>query len=163
MYIYDEEIEIEDTYSAILRYQGGATVTYSTNFSAPWEGYILAINGTKGRLETIHYTAPSRCPFPATDHQPITYYPMFGQRQIHETRHVAGGHGGADPLILWNLFVERTHEDVELGLSAGSMDGAHAVAVGEAMWRSATEDRLVRIADLLLIGAREGVPKGSVA
>lgn len=163
MYIYDEEIGIEDTYSAILRYQGGATVTYSTNFSAPWEGYTLAINGTKGRMETTHYTAPSRCPFPATDRQPITYYPMFGQRQIHESRHVPGGHGGADPLLLRNLFVESTREDAELGLSAGSMDGAYAVAIGEAMWRSATESRLVRIDELLRVGNEANVPAGSIA
>ncbi len=163
MYIYDEEIAIEDTYSAILRYRGGATVTYSTNFSAPWEGYTLAINGTQGRLETVHYTAPSRCPFPATDHQPITYYPMFGQRQIHETRHLSGGHGGSDPLLLRNLFVGLTHEDAELGLSAGSMDGAYAVAIGEAMWRSATESRLVQIDDLLRAGERQRLPEGSIS
>jgi predicted dehydrogenase len=149
IYIYDEDIAIEDTYSAVIRYRGGASVSYSANFSAPWEGYTLAINGTKGRLESTHYTSPSRCPFPASDRQPITYYPMFGERQIHETRVLPGGHGGGDPLILRNLFVETTPENTELGLNATSLDGAYAVAVGEAVWRSVEEKRVIDIEALL--------------
>jgi predicted dehydrogenase len=149
MYIYDDEIDIEDTYSAVIRYRNGATVTYSANFSAPWEGYILAINGTKGRIETTHYTSPSRCPFPASERQPITFFPMFGGRQVHETRSVAGSHGGADPLLIRSLFVGETEDHKALGLAAGSREGAYAVAIGEAVWRSAEENRPINIDDLL--------------
>lgn len=148
-YIYDEEIAIEDTYSVVVRYRGGASMAYSANFSAPWEGYILGINGTKGRLETVHYTDPARCPFPASERQQITYYPLFGERQVHETRQAAGGHGGADPLLKHDLFVGPSPEAEELGLAAGSLDGAYAVAVGEATWRSLMENRPVDIAALL--------------
>lgn len=149
IYIYDAEIAIEDTYSAVIRYRGGASVAYSTNFSAPWEGYTVGINGTKGRIESTFYAIPSRCPFPATERQPITYFPMFGQRQVHETRAVGGGHGGADPLLLRNLFGTQTPEYTELGLEASSRDGAYAVAIGEAVWRSVEENRPIDIADLL--------------
>jgi predicted dehydrogenase len=149
IYIYDAEIDIEDTYSAVIRYQGGASATYSANFSAPWEGYTLAINGTRGRLETTHYSAPSRCPFPASDQQVITYYPMFGEPQTFEPRSTSGSHGGADPLLLRHLFTGKLAEDDELGLGAGSLDGAYAVAVGEAVWRSARENRLIAIGDLV--------------
>jgi predicted dehydrogenase len=149
IYIYDDEIDIEDTYSAVIRYRNGATATYSANFSAPWEGYVLAINGTKGRIETTHYTAPSRCPFPASERQPITYFPMFGQRQVHETRTAAGSHGGADPLLLRSLFIGQSEEHRALDLMASSRDGAYAVAIGEAVWRSAAENRPIDIDDLL--------------
>jgi len=149
IYIYDADIDIEDTYSAVIRYRGGASAVYSTNFSAPWEGYTLGINGTHGRLESTHHSAPSRAPFPATDRQTITYYPMFGERQIHETRKTSGGHGGADPLLLRHLFTGQLEEDNELGLSAGTLDGAYAVAVGEAVWRSARENQSVVVSDLL--------------
>jgi predicted dehydrogenase len=149
IYIYDEEIAIEDTYSAVVRYRGGASLAYSANFSAPWEGYTLGINGTEGRLETVHYTNPARCPFPASEGQRITYYPLFGERQVHETRGVAGGHGGADPLLKHDLFVGSSPEAEELGLAASSLDGAYAVAVGEATWRSAREGRPIEIAELL--------------
>ncbi|MEJ7654915.1 MAG: Gfo/Idh/MocA family oxidoreductase, partial [Chloroflexia bacterium] len=153
MYIYDPEIEIEDTYSAVVRYRSGATMTYSANFSAPWEGYVLGINGTKGRIETTHYTAPSRCPFPATDQQPITYFPIFGERQIHETRSSTGGHGGADPF--YAPPVHRPPADGGAGFGGGSEQGAYAVAVGEAVWRSATENRPITIRELLPISRRE--------
>ncbi|MBA3277020.1 MAG: Gfo/Idh/MocA family oxidoreductase [Chloroflexia bacterium] len=150
LYIFDAEIDIEDTYSAVIRYRGGASATYSTNFSAPWEGYTVAVNGTHGRLESTHHAAPSRTPFPVTGEQSISYFPMFGERQIHETRKAAGGHGGSDPLLLRHLFTGELAEDGDLGLAAGSLDGAYAVAVGEAVWRSARENRLIAIDELLV-------------
>lgn len=151
LYIYDEDIRIEDTYSAVVRYRNGASLSYSTNFSAPWEGYVLGINGTKGRLETTHYTAPSRCPFPVSDGQQIIYYPLFGERQIHETRQGQGSHGGADPVLRHELFISPSAESEELDMRAGSLDGAYAVAIGEAVWRSATENRSIGIPELLAI------------
>ncbi len=156
MYIFDEEIQIEDTYSAVVRYRGGASMTYSSNFSAPWEGYQLGINGTRGRLESVHLTDPSRCPFPASDRQTITYYPLFGERQVYETRRVQGGHGGADTLLKQEIFVEPLAESAELGLEASSLEGAYAVAVGEAIWRSVESNQPVSISDLLDTDSNRG-------
>lgn len=147
--IYDPEIAIEDTYSAVIRYRGGASVSYSMNGSAAWEGYHLGINGTHGRLETTHYTAPARCPFPVAARQTIAYYPLFGERQTHELPPEEGGHGGADPLLLRDLFDAPSPEAVELGLAADSLDGALAVAVGEAIWRSVQSGQPIAIAALL--------------
>nr|MDQ3327325.1 Gfo/Idh/MocA family oxidoreductase [Chloroflexota bacterium] len=149
MYIFDEDIQIEDTYSAVVRYRSGASMTYSSIFSAPLEGYQLAINGTHGRLESVHITDPSRCPFPATDRQTITCYPLFGERQVHETRQAPGTHGGADTLLKHEIFVEPIPESKELGLGASSLEGAYAVAVGEAIWRSVASNQPVNISDLL--------------
>ena len=148
IYIYDQDIKIEDTYSAVVRYRNGASMAYSLNASAPWEGYNLAINGTKGRIETTHYTAPSRCPFPVSDRQTITWLPLFGERQILDTRHVEGGHGGGDQVMKWDMFVSPSKESEELEIYAGSEAGAHAVAVGEAVWRSVAEKRQIEIKSL---------------
>jgi predicted dehydrogenase len=147
--LYDKEIAIEDTYSATICYRGGASAIYSLNASSPWEGYILGIQGTHGRLETTHYVAPSRCPFPADERQTITYYPMFGERQIHEVRHVEGGHGGADDVLKYDMFVAPGPESEELKIAAGTREGALAVAVGEAVWRSVAEKKPMKITDLL--------------
>lgn len=141
LYIYDPEIDIEDTYSAVIRYRKGASMTYSANYSAPWEGYTLAINGTGGRLETTHYTSPSRCPFPVDSHQSVTYIPLFGERQVWNTRNVKGGHGGADEVMKWDMFAGVSEESRELGIFAGTESGAYAVAVGELIWRSVKENR----------------------
>jgi len=149
LYIYDKAIDIEDTYSAVVRYRGGASLTYSANFSAPWEGYTLGINGTHGRIEATHLTAPSRCPFPTDGRESIHYYPLFGQRATIEVRPVSGGHGGADPMMKHDMFVKRLPESQELGLLAGPEAGADAVLVGEAVWRSIAANRPIEIDALL--------------
>ncbi|WP_299094041.1 Gfo/Idh/MocA family oxidoreductase [uncultured Metabacillus sp.] len=146
--IFDSEIEIEDTYTATVKYDKGALLSYSINFSLPYEGYRLAINGTKGRIETTEYHAPSRVPFPVPE-QTIDYYPLFGAK---ETIHVVkreGGHGGGDPVIQEDIFLGEDPTRPYRILS-GSEDGAYAVATGEAVWRSVKEKRPIAIESLLV-------------
>ena len=145
--IFDSEIEIEDTYTATVRYDQGALLSYSINFSLPYEGYRLAINGTEGRIETKEIHAPSRVPFPF-DEQTIDFFPLFGSK---ETIHVVqrdGGHGGGDPVIQEDLFMgpdpTRPYE-----ILSGSRDGSYAVATGEAIWRSVKEKKSIHIEEIL--------------
>src|SRR5690606_10484759 len=49
--VWREEIDIEDTMNVIVKYDTGATLSYSLNACNAWEGYNIAFNGTKGRLE----------------------------------------------------------------------------------------------------------------
>jgi predicted dehydrogenase len=150
MYIYDAAIDIEDTYSAVVRYRSGLSVSYSMNASSPWEGYTLAVNGTEGRIETTSYAAPDRCPFPA-GRQTITYLPMFGQRQVHEVSgwSQGGGHGDSDERLMQEIFTGNSPGTDGLQIQADSVAGAYAVAVGEAIWRSAASGQPERIADLV--------------
>ena len=150
-YIYDDTIKIEDTYNAVVRYQGGATMSYSCNFCTPWEGYILAINGTAGRIETSHRTDPDPTgkTTPAPETGIITFYPLFGGKEVTEVPPVAGGHGGSDFLIRDDLILGPSAESKELQLVAGSNEGAYAIAVGEAVWRSIQEHRSISIPGLL--------------
>lgn len=145
--VFDSEIEIEDTYTAAIKYDEGALLSYTVNFSLPYEGYRLAINGTKGRLETTEFHAPSRVPFPVPE-QTIEYYPLFGSK---ETIHVVkreGGHGGGDPVIQEDIFLGEDPTR-EYRILSGSEDGAYAVTTGEAVWRSAKENKPFYIEDLL--------------
>lgn len=153
--IFDSEIDIEDTYVVSLRYAGGAMATYSVGFSQPYEGYRLAISGTRGRLETQEYHAPARTPF-NTPVQTITCLPLFdGAREVIEPLQREGGHGGADPIIREDLFLgadpKRGYE-----ILSGSRDGALAVATGEAVWRSVQSGKPVNVLDLL--GDLPGLP-----
>lgn len=145
--IFDSEIDIEDTYAAVIKYDRGAVMNYSVNFSLPYEGYRLAINGTKGRIETKEMT--SKRTFPQAVEQTIDYFPLFGGK---ETIHVVprpGGHGGGDPLLLEDLFLGpdpgRSYE-----ILAGAEAGARSVLTGEAIWKSVRTNRPIRIEDLLI-------------
>lgn len=145
--IFDSEIEIEDTYTASIRYNQGALLSYSINFSAPYEGYRLAINGTKGRIESTEYHEPSRISFPIPQ-QTIDYYPLFGAKEIIYVVRGEGGHGGGDPVLLNDLF-GRPDKHRGYDILAGSLAGACSIAAGEAMWRSIHERRSVPIQELL--------------
>jgi len=145
--IFDHEIEIEDTYAVTVKYDKGAFLSYSVNFSLPYEGYRLAINGTKGRIETTEFHEPSRIPFPFPE-QTIEYYPLFGSKEIIHVLQNDGGHGGGDPLLQEDLFMgvdpSRPYE-----ILAGAEAGAYSIAVGEGVWRSSKENRPFSIKELL--------------
>ncbi|MBU9711622.1 Gfo/Idh/MocA family oxidoreductase [Bacillus tamaricis] len=147
--IYDSEITIEDTYTATIKYDKGALLSYSVNFSLPYEGYRLAINGTKGRIESTEYHIKERVPFP-TEVQTIDFFPLFGSKETIHVVHKEGGHGGADPIMLEDLFLgvdpRRTYT-----IQSGAVDGAYAVATGEAVWRSVQEKKPICIKDVLSV------------
>jgi predicted dehydrogenase len=144
--IFDSEIDIEDTYTATVKYDRGALLSYSVNFSLPYEGYRLAINGTKGRIETMEVMS-SRAPY-LEHEQTIDYFPLFGSKETIRVVPRPGGHGGGDPLLLEDLFLGpdplRHYE-----ILAGAEAGAKSVLTGEAIWKSVKSGRPVRIADLL--------------
>ncbi len=53
--VFREDIDIFDTMSAIVKYSNGATMSYSLNAHMPFEGFRVAFNGEKGRLEVRDY------------------------------------------------------------------------------------------------------------
>lgn len=145
--IFDHEIEIEDTYVATVKYDLGALLSYSINFSLPYEGYRLAINGTKGRLETQEFHELSRVPFPVPE-QTIDYFPLFGSKEIIHVVQSEGGHGGGDPIIQEDLFLG-SDPYRRYDILAGAEAGAYSIAVGEGVWRSSIENKPMNIEDLL--------------
>ncbi|GAA5028853.1 Gfo/Idh/MocA family oxidoreductase [Actinopolymorpha pittospori] len=147
-WIYDPEIDIEDTYSAVVRYRRGASLSYSVTFSGAWEGYRLAINGTHGRIEACSVDFRDGRGETAESAE-ILYYPMFGPRQRHDVVTGRGSHGGADPLIRRDLLLGPSQESRDLRIMADSRQGAVAVAMGEAVWRSVADNRPYSIDELL--------------
>ena len=148
-YIYDSAIDIEDTYAAVMHYRNGAILSYSCNFSTPWEGFTLGINGTEGRLEIAHHTEPDPTGMSAelVRKEKIVYFPLFGGREELDVNIEAGGHGGADRYIQRDLFGRS--QDTESDLRADGYAGAVAIAAGEAIWRSAQEGRAFTVRELL--------------
>jgi len=148
--IFDSDIDIEDVYTATVKYDKGALLSYSVNFSAHYEGYRLAINGTKGRIETMEYHSPNRTPFDIPEWT-IDYFPLFGSKQTIHVVHREGGHGGGDPVLREDLFLGE-HRHRAFQILSGSADGAYSIATGEAVWKSVKENKPIDIKDLLRFG-----------
>jgi predicted dehydrogenase len=145
-YLYDDLIDIEDHFAALVDY-GGAHLAYLINFSSTWEGYRVTLTGTHGQIEAAHGALPGgeSLGFPSA----IRYRPLFGDVQTFDLETMDGGHDGADPLMRRDLFVARSELSLQLGLAAGAREGAVAVAAGEAIARSIETGRPVVVADLL--------------
>ncbi len=140
--VYDDEIDSVDTITSLVSYRGGAALSYLVNFSSPWEGFRLTVIGTHGQIEAISGSQEGEA-VPGTD--VITVRPLFGEVETLPVATGEGGHGGADPLMLRDLFRGPTPESLALGLPADARQGALAVATGEALWRSAETGETITI------------------
>jgi predicted dehydrogenase len=146
--VFREDIDIYDTMAATVRYSTGAMMSYSVNAFMPIEGYHLAFNGPKGRIEVRMF---ERQPWDAprgVDEIRVTR--AFGGSEVIPVRWGEGGHYGGDPLLRRMLF-EPGRAD-PLGQRAGSRAGAMSLLTGVAADRSIQRGRPVRIDELLSPG-----------
>jgi predicted dehydrogenase len=125
--VFREEIDIPDTMSAAIRYENGVQVSYSLNTFMPVEGYDLAFNGHRGRIEVRHR---ERQPGAAQDYDEVTVMRNFGTADRIRVPHGKGGHFGGDVALQKMLFGEI--DDDPLGQRAGARAGAMSVACGAA-------------------------------
>jgi predicted dehydrogenase len=163
--VFDEGITIEDNLALVVDYRRGATLSYSLNAHAPWEGYRVAVNGTRGRaeLDVVERGAvlPGGDGRTALDPSLVAGETAYGARADGERllvqRHwaaaeevaipsEAGGHGGGDARMLRDLF--RGASEDPLGRAADYRDGLRSIAVGIAGNRSLATGLPVRIDDL---------------
>jgi predicted dehydrogenase len=142
--VFKEDINIFDTMNAVVRYSNGASMSYSLNAFMPFEGYRVAFNGTKGRLEVRDY---ERQPWPVTDETEVYLTKSFGQREKLEVPEVKGGHGGGDDRMRDIIF--RGAEAPPHMRLPGSRAGAMSCMTGVAARKSCDEDRPIKISDLI--------------
>ncbi len=158
--VFGEPITIEDTIVLTARYRSGVILSYCLVAYSPWEGMHVAITGTKGRAELdvrettawlkgqgdgAHDVSASTGTF---KHSQIRVYPMFGEGYDVEIPESAGGHGGADPVLLDQLFVPEAPPD-PFKRGATHIDGAASILLGIAANRSLKTGQVVRIDDLV--------------
>ena len=142
--VFREEIDIYDTMNASLVYENGVQVSYSLNTFMAVEGYHLAFNGHKGRIEIRQY---ERQPFEVPPKDEILLVRNFGGAERITIEPEPGGHFGGDPALQKLLFVPETPDP--LGQRPNARAGAMSVLCGVAAVQSAKENKPVRIADLL--------------
>lgn len=164
--VFDAGITTEDTLGLVVEYAGGPVLTYSLTAYAPWEGYRVVVNGSRGRAElevvergSVEFGDGRAVLDPsfteAFAHDEVRpqgerlvvqrHWERAEERPIHAVG--TGGHGGGDALLLSDVFRGRDEPD-PLGRAARMLDGLRASGVGYAGNRSLETGQPVRLADL---------------
>ena len=144
--VFREDIDIYDTMSAVVKYSNGAHMNYSLNAFMPFEGYRLAFNGEKGRLEIRDY---ERQPWTVEVETEVYLTKSFGKREQIPIAKVTGGHAGGDSRLQDQIF-RKPEVPAHMRLP-DSRAGAMSCLTGIAARKSVELKRPVKIADLIRI------------
>jgi predicted dehydrogenase len=152
--VFSPEIDIEDTLHAVVQYRSGVSMSYSLHAFSPWEGYIIAFTGSRGRLEhvcqeTVYFSGDGSTPGELIpEGTTIKIYPHFKPGYSIEVWSSEGGHGGGDPRLAEDLFSETPPADPYLR-AADQRAGAWSILTGVAANRSMEWGRPVRVDELV--------------
>lgn len=151
--VFGDGINIEDTMGVLVRYKNDAILTYSLNAYLPWEGYRIAFNGTKGRIEmtiveqSYVNSGGEKSQEGALKNKSIVVFPMFAAPYEVEVEESEGGHGGGDPVLLNDIF--GTPAEDRFKRAANHIDGAKSILTGIAANRSIRTGLPVRVDELV--------------
>jgi predicted dehydrogenase len=160
--VFGDPITIEDTMAVTARYRNGVILSYCLIAYSPWEGLNVAITGTKGRVELnivenvnlvsgqgeAHDPQASKGPFKRAR---LRVFPMFGEGyDVEIPQSDGGGHGGADPIMLEQLFSPNPVPD-PFNRAASHIDGAASIMMGIAANRAMEINQPVHIDDLFCL------------
>lgn len=160
--VFGEPVTIEDTMCVTARYRSGVLLSYSLVTYAPWEGFKAAITGTKGRIELdviekvegtiIGSDAAEPRNLEASKgtfkYSQIRAYPMFEAPYEVDIPVAQGGHGGADPVMLEQIFAPNPPDD-RFKRGASHIDGAASILLGISANQSMATGLPVHVDDLL--------------
>lgn len=152
--VFSDKIDIEDSMNVAVAYASGAKMSYSLNAFCSWEGYMVAFNGTRGRLE---HTCQEKVYINADGTVPGALKKEGSQVKVFPQRRPAyeldlwtgtGGHGGGDDPLLEDLFGTNPPADKYLR-AADHRSGAYSILTGVAANKSMATGQAVDIADLV--------------
>jgi predicted dehydrogenase len=152
--VFRSDIDIEDTMNVIVGYDSGATLSYSLNAFNAWEGYSVAFNGTKGRLEhtiveSVYVNGAEAVQGGIADGGVTTrIIPLRGEPRTVVPWSAKGDHGGGDRLMLEDIFLPDLPPDKYLR-AADERAGACSILVGIAANRCFETGGSVRISELV--------------
>jgi len=162
--VWSNEIDIWDKMSAQIKYANGVMVNYSLTTYSPYEGWQIAFNGMKGRMETwqdipyLEKTATDQANRHATemsnadDAIPGEFYEIMAMDNFNKNYEIItvpkirGGHGGGDVRMQKRMFVDTN--DNPHHVMAGTREGAMSILIGIAARKSIKEKRPVKISEL---------------
>lgn len=163
--VFAPGVTIEDDMAVLARYSSGASMSYHLTAYAPWEGYRVMFNGSRGRLELEVVESDFVSPQAAGELKgaalhgvqaaveegwaKLTVRPFWEPpREVPVSGYTRSGHGGADARMTAVLFGGHTDP---MNRAATARDGALALLTGLAANRSFETGQPVRVADLLTI------------
>jgi predicted dehydrogenase len=158
--VFGDNITAEDNMSVIVRYQNGVQLSYSLVAFCPWEGFRLAITGTKGRIELDEIEGGTT--FIAGKEETIRLekineqfsvtrlrvFPMWDTPYDVPLQLAEGGHGGGDDALLDDLLLPHPPHD-PYGRKATHRDGFASILVGIAANRSIETKQVINVDELL--------------
>lgn len=143
--VFRNDINIDDKMAATVKYKNGVQVAYSLTTYSPYEGYRVAFNGTKGRIDAwIQESNPTT----DVNYDEIIISKNFGKREYLQFP-ISGGHSGGDKILKDQIFIPNTPDPLKQ--VAGIRDGALACLVGIAARKSIQSKKPVMIKDLTTI------------
>ena len=161
--VFRPDIDIEDTMNVLVNYDNGVKLTYSLNAFNAWEGYMVAFNGSKGRLEHtvvesvyVNGTGTEQGGI-AEGGVTTRVIPLRGAARDVVPWTAVGDHGGGDRLMLEDIFPPDPPADKYLR-AADERAGAWSILVGVAANHSIETGASVRLSDLV-----PGVPRPDYA
>jgi hypothetical protein len=162
--VWSNEIDIYDKMSAQIIYANGVTANYSLTTYSPYEGWKIAFNGMKGRIETWedipfmqkvaedqstkHAVEMSNADDAvAGDYRQIIAMDNFAKNfEVYTSPIIKAGHGGGDVRMQRRMFVDT--KDNPHHIMAGTRDGAMSILIGIAARKSIQLKRPVKISEL---------------
>lgn len=161
--LFREEIDIYDKMSAQIRYKSNVVANYSLTTYSPFEGWRIAFNGQKGRIEAwldipwmknehidqerLHAVEMEQGSKEGQINEPLI---LFRNWEKYETVNVVSeraGHGGGDSRLQDKIFLNPDAAD-PYRHAAGLRDGVMSVMIGIAARKSIQSGQPVKISSL---------------
>jgi len=164
--VFGDPVTAEDTMNVSVRYQNGVLLSYSLIAYSPWEGLRVSVTGTKGRVEMdiseninhLQGDGAAKASKGAFKQARMRVYPMFGESYEVDVPMGKGGHGGADPVMLEQIFSPNPPYD-PFHRAASHIDGAASILVGISGNISMETGQLVNVAELFALPEKKSPEK----
>jgi predicted dehydrogenase len=141
--VWREDIDIFDKMAVQIKYASKVQVSYSLTTYSPYEGYRIAFNGTKGRLEAW---IKEKQPWKEDDFDELQITTNFDKREIIRIPNNEAGHGGGDMRLRKQIFDSDGKDPYRQ--AATSRDGAMSILIGIAARNSIDSGKPVKIESL---------------
>ncbi len=169
--LFRDDINIYDKMSAQVKYTDNTVLNYSLTTYSPFEGWRVAFNGTKGRIEASqdipyhklstvdeaekHALEMEQTNAEELSTEPIIVHQLWKEHEIIKVPMEKSGHGGGDKRLHDKIFINPEIED-PFGRTAGVRDGAMSVLIGIGARRSIESGKAIQISELTdLISKKE--------